>query len=142
MSAILLQFLWRFFPPEFFSYTTKTAFDILHNTGKFWDCLFWLVLVTLAAVEFNMQFSWSCWNTGIGWWLWDTVIIGLDLDKIFILENQKVLHWLVVHHRHISLLLTLKDPFISETFWGTTKKYENKNSTQFFHFVRDWDVKG
>ena len=67
-------------------------------------------------------------------------------------------------------LLTLKDPFISEsfeikielnfyfhtslwchkrfyeglkglhkTFWGTTKKCENKNLTYFFLFVRDWD---
>ena len=31
---------------------------------------------------------------------------------------------------------------LHKTFWGTTKKCENKNLTKYFHFVRDWDVKG
>ena len=31
---------------------------------------------------------------------------------------------------------------LCETFWGTTKKYENKNLTYFFLFVRDWDGNG
>ena len=31
--------------------------------------------------------------------------------------------------------------FTHKTFCGTTKKCENKNLTQFFHFARDWTVK-
>ena len=31
---------------------------------------------------------------------------------------------------------------LHKTFWGTTKKCENKNLNWFFHFVQDWDVKG
>ena len=31
---------------------------------------------------------------------------------------------------------------LHKTFSGITKKCENKNLTLFFHFVRDWDIKG
>ena len=99
-----------------------------HRSGKY--------RVSKAASQLLIQDLASGYTTQLlkFFFFFNPFLVNVPILTLPVLCIQKIYIKIKINLRHLKSL--------HETFWGTTKKCENKNLSSFFLFVRDWDGKG